>query len=67
VRKSSTDKLLSRRESDIVALLAQGKTNKEIARGLFISENTVKIYIKRLFIKMGVSSRSELIFSIYNR
>ncbi len=64
-RAASSDKSLTRRERDIVSLIAQGKTNQEIARQLYISENTVKTYIKRLFAKLGVKSRTELVFAIY--
>ncbi len=60
-----THKSLTRRERDIVILIAQGKTNKEIAQQLYISENTVKTYVKRMFAKLGVKSRSELVFAIY--
>lgn len=58
---------LSRRETDIIFLVAQGKTNKEISRELLISENTVKTYIKRLFAKCNVSSRTELVHTLYSR
>ncbi len=58
-------KSLTRREKDIIILIAQGKTNKEIAQQLYISENTVKTYIKRMFAKLGTKSRSELVFAIY--
>lgn len=58
---------LSRRETDILLLTAKGKTNKEIARELLISENTVKTYIKRLFSKCNVSNRTELVRILYNR
>ncbi|KUG02496.1 transcriptional regulator vpst [hydrocarbon metagenome] len=61
----TTHKSLTKRERDIIILIAQGKTNQEIARQLYISENTVKTYIKRMFAKLGVKSRSELVFAIY--
>lgn len=51
---------LSRRESQLLALVSQGLRNKEIAYALKISEGTVKVYFSRLFSKLGVSDRYEL-------
>ena len=51
---------LTRRESQLVILLAQGLKNKEIATALDISEGTVKVYISRLFEKVGAKDRLEL-------
>lgn len=51
---------LTKRESQLVSLLAQGLKNKEIASSLFISEGTVKVYLSRLFHKLGVKDRFEL-------
>ena len=51
---------LTRRESQLVALLSQGLKNKEIAATLQISEGTVKVYLSRLFQKVGVKDRFEL-------
>jgi DNA-binding CsgD family transcriptional regulator len=52
---------LSERESQVAALLLQAKTYKAIAGELMISENTVKYYIKNVYSKFGVQSRTELI------
>lgn len=52
---------LSSRESEILELLAQGKSNKEIASDLVISVNTVKVHISNIFQKLGISSRAEAI------
>lgn len=51
---------LSRREGQIVTLLCHGMKNKEIAATLQISEGTVKVYLSRLFQKVGVPDRFEL-------
>lgn len=51
---------LTRRESQLVALLAQGMKNKEIAYALSLSEGTVKVYLSRLFEKLSVKDRFEL-------
>lgn len=51
---------LTRRESQLISLLSQGLKNKEIAATLFISEGTVKVYLSRLFHKLGVKDRFEL-------
>lgn len=51
---------LTKRESQLVSLLSQGLKNKEIATTLSISEGTVKVYLSRLFQKVGVKDRFEL-------
>ncbi len=51
---------LTKRESQLVGLLSQGLKNKEIATTLAISEGTVKVYLSRLFQKVGVKDRFEL-------
>jgi two-component system, NarL family, nitrate/nitrite response regulator NarL len=55
-------KLLSKRELQVVEYLAQGMTNREIAERLQLSQHTVKNYLFKVFDKMGVSSRVELLF-----
>jgi DNA-binding NarL/FixJ family response regulator len=51
---------LTKREGQLVALLSQGLKNKEIASTLLISEGTVKVYLSKLFQKVGVKDRFEL-------
>jgi NarL family two-component system response regulator YdfI len=53
--------VLSEREQQVLAFLAQGAANKEIARQLHITERTVKAHVTSLFNKLGVSSRAEAV------
>jgi two-component system response regulator DesR len=55
---------LTQREGQLVSLLSQGLKNKEIATTLMISEGTVKVYLSRLFQKVGVKDRFELAFRL---
>ncbi len=50
---------LSSREQEVLRLLSQGSTNKEIAQALEISENTVKAHLKSILRKLGVTNRVE--------
>ena len=52
--------LLSRREAEIVSLVAQGFKNKELAEKMLITEQTVKNHLHNIFDKLGVSDRLEL-------
>lgn len=54
-------RLLTKREEDVVRLLAEGLQNRDIARELGLSEHTVKNYLFHIFDKLGVSSRVELV------
>ena len=54
--------LLSQRELQVVRFLAEGLTNREIAERMKLSQHTVKNYLFRVFDKLGVSSRVELLF-----
>jgi DNA-binding NarL/FixJ family response regulator len=51
---------LSAREREIVALVAQGYKNREMAEKMFISEQTVKNHLHNIFDKLGVTDRLEL-------
>jgi DNA-binding NarL/FixJ family response regulator len=55
------NELLSNRQKQLVSLVIDGLKNREIATRLDISEHTVRNYLFRIFDKLGVSSRAELI------
>lgn len=52
------DDQLSPRELEILAALAQGASNRQLAKELFISESTVKTHLAHLFAKLGVDNRT---------
>lgn len=59
--------ILSRREGQLIGLVSKGMKNKEIATALMIEEGTVKVYLSRLFQKVGVKDRFELaLFGLKN-
>jgi DNA-binding NarL/FixJ family response regulator len=59
--------LLSKRELQVVRCLAEGLSNREIAQRLELSQHTVKNHLFRVFDKLGVSSRIELLFMTLNQ
>jgi DNA-binding NarL/FixJ family response regulator len=50
---------LTQRENDILALLAEGRSNRDIAQALFLSEKTVKAHLAAIFRKLGVTNRTQ--------
>src|SRR5579864_7519609 len=66
VLNSSGNNLLTPREEQVVALVAQGLSNRQIAIELNLSEHTVKKYLFRIFEKLGISSRVELVLYAVN-
>ncbi len=48
---------LSAREAEVMSLIADGRTNGEIAAHLFLAEKTVKNHVRRIYSKLGVTSR----------
>ena len=54
---------MTKREADVVRLAIEGLSNREIARELGLTEHTVKNYLFRIFDKLGVSNRVELVLS----
>jgi len=59
--------LLTCREDEIVSLVAEGLKNREIAEMLKLSEHTVKNHLFRIFERLGISSRSELILYLLSQ
>ncbi|MFF3515878.1 response regulator [Streptomyces sp. NPDC002573] len=58
---------LSAREREVLALVAKGTSNREIARVLFISEATVKTHLSHLYAKLGVKDRAAAVAVAYDR
>ena len=50
---------LTQRENDILALLSEGRANREIAQHLYLSEKTVKAHLAAIFRKLGVTNRTQ--------
>jgi DNA-binding NarL/FixJ family response regulator len=50
---------LTRREREVLALLAEGHSNRQIAEALFISENTAGVHVSNILGKLGVGTRTE--------
>lgn len=55
---------LTKREYEVLALVAQGFTNRQIATALFISENTVQNHLRSIFDKLGVTSRIQAVLRV---
>ncbi|AIS02274.1 response regulator [Streptomyces glaucescens] len=62
-----TGETLSAREREVLALVAKGTSNREIARELFISEATVKTHLTHLYGKLGVRDRAAAVAVAYDR
>lgn len=61
-RKPETvDEVLTSRETELLTLIAEGKTNKEISKLLFISVNTVQVHRLNLMKKLGIHDRTQLV------
>jgi len=66
VLNTSGTRLLTPREEQVVALVAEGLANRQIARELNLSEHTIKKYLFRIFEKLGISTRVELVLYAVN-
>ena len=62
---SSLLKVLTEREREVFELIAQGRTNTEIADGLFLTEGTVKTHVKHIFDKLEVRDRTQAVILAY--
>jgi len=68
VRRDDEISMLTEREKEVLGLIAQGESNKNIAHKLFISEKTVKNHITSIFRKLKVEDRTQAaIFAIKKR
>ena len=61
VRGPETTQALTEREMEVLHLLAQGQSNKEIARTLQVVEDTVKTHVRHILLKLGVQSRTQAV------
>jgi DNA-binding NarL/FixJ family response regulator len=60
-RARTTEQGLSLREAEVLGLVAEGKSNRDIGRELFLSEATVKSHLVHIFTKLGVNSRTSAV------
>lgn len=67
VRMPETTEALTERETAVLHLLAQGRSNKEIARDLQVVEDTVKVHVKHILAKLGVQSRTQAVLCAMRR
>src|SRR5699024_7446818 len=59
--------LLSRREQEVLALVARGRTNAQIGTTLFVGEATVKTHLQHIYAKLGVSDRVAAVAVAFQR
>ncbi len=57
--ESSAFSTLSQQEKHVLLLVSEGRTNREIAKALFLGEGTVRNYVSSILSKLGVSNRAE--------
>jgi DNA-binding CsgD family transcriptional regulator len=60
-RSADPDTVLTPREAEVVALLAQGRTNRQIGATLYISEKTASVHVSNILAKFGAASRAEAV------
>jgi DNA-binding NarL/FixJ family response regulator len=65
--ETRVDTTLTRREQEVLALVAEGLTNRQIGAQLFISEKTASVHLSNLMAKLNVSSRTEAVTVAHRR
>jgi DNA-binding CsgD family transcriptional regulator/tetratricopeptide (TPR) repeat protein len=65
--ETTADAVLTGREREVLALVAEGLTNREIGKRLFISEKTASVHLSNLMAKLNVSSRTEAVTVAHRR
>jgi DNA-binding NarL/FixJ family response regulator len=59
IRPAESDAVLTPREAEVLRLLAQGRTNRQIGAELYISEKTASVHVSNIIAKFGASGRTE--------
>ncbi|MBE3040245.1 MAG: response regulator transcription factor, partial [Chloroflexi bacterium] len=59
-----TEEAFSTREKDVIELLLQGKSNKQIALALHVANRTVEFHLSNIYAKLGVTSRTEAVLKL---
>ena len=67
VAQRLTTLTLSPRELQVLQQLAQGRSNQEIGRALFIAEGTVKVHVHNVMAKLGVNDRTQTVIAALKR
>ena len=67
VTRTQVTKVLSKREEEVARLVAAAMSNRELSRKLGLSEHTVKNYLSRIFEKLGISTRTELVLYVLSQ
>jgi two-component system, NarL family, response regulator DevR len=65
--RSAGESDLTQREREVTALIANGLTNAEIGRRIFVSESTAKFHVRNVMRKLGVHSRAEVVYAAGKR
>jgi DNA-binding CsgD family transcriptional regulator len=60
-RVSEANVVLTPREAEVLGLLAQGRTNRQVGKELFISEKTASVHVSNIIAKLGASGRTEAV------
>ena len=61
VRTAEVSAVLTPREAEVLALLAQGRTNRQVGAELFISEKTASVHVSNILAKLGANGRTEAV------